>query len=113
MPGFVKKPDNLILVDILARRYGQRPSTILGIADDPYLAYQIDLTVLHFGLEHEAEAKKSGRKSRGGKGNRLVGASGKLPDDPKAYRSWGPPRRRIAIPESGVWNPADVKKKSG
>lgn len=104
MPGFVKKPENLILVDAVAKRYGQRPSTILGVWDDPYLSYQVDLTVLHIGLEHEAESKKGARGSRSGKDSgRLTRASGKLPDDPKAYRSWGPPRKRMKIPESGVW----------
>ncbi len=100
MPGFVRKPENLILVDAIAKRYGQRPSTILGVEDDPYLAYQIDLAVLSSGLKHET-AKKKERGSQGYKES--AGSGTKFSDDPKAYRSWGRPSKRMNIPESGVW----------
>jgi hypothetical protein len=99
----VRKPENLILVDAIAKRYGQRPSKILGIGDDPYLAYQVDLTVLHIGLEREAENKKKSRGSTGQGHVRETSKGKKFTDDPKAYRSWGRPSKRMKIPESGVW----------
>lgn len=48
-------PDGLHTLDIVAQRYGQRPSALLGIADD-YQALLWDEAAAIVGLHFEAEA---------------------------------------------------------
>ena len=50
-------PDGLRTLDIVASRYGQRPSALLGI-DDPYQALLWDEACAIVGLKAETEALK-------------------------------------------------------
>jgi hypothetical protein len=46
------KSDSAIGLDIIARRYGQRPSVVMGL-NDPYLAYCFDEAIALRGLLFE------------------------------------------------------------
>lgn len=69
-------------LDAIASRYGQRPSTILGIRD-AWAAYQLDLAVLNAAL--------SGAGGEPGQAGR------------KPYSGLGGKARKMKVPESGVW----------
>jgi hypothetical protein len=77
----------------MARRYGQRPSAVLGI-DDPWVAYQFDLTVMYVADAPDGGAVGSGPGAPAG-GQRkfasLAGGLGKVKV------------RKMKIPESGIW----------
>lgn len=47
------------MLDAIGRRYGQRPSGVLGI-EDAWLAFQFDYHCLDAGLAAEAQAHKGG-----------------------------------------------------
>lgn len=46
----------LVTVDRIARRYGQRPSELIGV-EDPWVAWEIDLAVMKAGCDADAEER--------------------------------------------------------
>jgi hypothetical protein len=103
LPPFVKNRTNLLQLDLIANRYGQRPSAILGVADE-WAAYQLDFTVAQIAVRHEVDALRN-RSGRRPAPPPPAGANGK-----SGYRS--PMElsqaqrgriKRMKIPESGVW----------
>lgn len=66
----------MLTLYLMATTYRQRPSEIVGIADDDWTAYQFDAAVMAVGLE-----ARSGRSSKG---------RNTLPDDPQLLNGdWG------------------------
>jgi hypothetical protein len=91
-------------LDELAKRYGQRPSQVLGIADE-WAAYQLDVATLTVG--RWVDGKLSERNKQGRPIHRLTDL---LRDKPaqgqssSGYRSAaGFVVRKMQIPASGVW----------
>lgn len=61
MPGFVNDHQTLLLLDRMAQRYSTRPSSILHI-EDQLAAYQIDLCVMHVGVEEDRRISEEQRR---------------------------------------------------
>jgi hypothetical protein len=96
----VANKQSLWQLDEVARRYGERPSTFLGLAPDSWDAYQLDVAVWALGVW--VEGKLAERDKQGRPVYRLRDL---LSDAPTSgYRSMAMPDvKRMAIPESGVW----------
>lgn len=97
---------NLWELDELARRYGQRPSQVVGI-DDPWAAYQLDVATLTVG--RWVDGKLAERNKKGKPVHRLVDLLREKTDQGQGgsssgFRSVaGLVTERRAIPASGVW----------
>jgi len=97
---FVANKQNLWQLDELARRYGERPSSFLGLAPDSWEAYQLDVATWMVGIW--IEGKLAERDKQGKLVHRLRDL---LSDAPTSgFRSLATPdTKRMAISESGVW----------
>lgn len=87
----------------MARRYGQRPSAILGLADE-WAAYQLDAVALTLG--RWVEGKLSERTKDGRPVHRLATLLGLADPAVQAgqFRSLrGMGLKKVKIPSSGVW----------
>jgi len=91
-------------VDELGKRYGQRPSSFLGV-DDEWAAYQLDVAALTLG--RWVDAKLSERDKAGRPTHRLLDllAEKKGKDQGAGqFRSVGHlVTTKMKIPASGVW----------
>lgn len=101
---FVQSKANLWELDELARRYGQRPSQVLNIADD-WAAYQLDVATLTVG--RWVDGKLAERTKEGEPVHRLsalLRESEKGQSGSSGYRSAaGYVTKKMEIPASGVW----------
>jgi hypothetical protein len=78
----VQRTQNLVELDLLARRYGTRPSALLGV--EGWLGYQLDLAVAMGSLASQDERRGVNPLPTGG------------------FKA--PSRvRKMKIPENGVW----------
>ena len=85
----------MTVLDRMAKRYGQRPSAVLGI-DDPWVAYQFDLTVMYVADAPEGGAVSGPPRAPSGvRQRRFASLAGGLGKDVKV--------RKMKIPESGIW----------
>lgn len=80
-------------MDALSQRYHQRPSTILGIADE-LAAYQFDVAVMtlaenseHEGLERERSERYGNRERGGGRRSGAGRRSASVPTPTKVSRT--------------------------
>lgn len=92
-------------LDELARRYGQRPSQVIGIADE-WAAYQLDVATLTVG--RWVDGKLSERNKQGKPIHRLGDLLREKTEKGQASSSGfrsvtGMVTERRAIPASGVW----------
>lgn len=100
---FVSSKKELWRLDGIARRYGTRPSAILGLPGDSWVAYQVDRATWEFGTWLDAMLEL--RDAKGALKHKLS----ELLADQQAERdrSFAPVNRpgvrKMAIPESGVW----------
>lgn len=95
--------NNLADLDGIARRYGQRPSALLGLPGDSWTAWQVDRAACEFG-----EWLDWALNVRDAKGVQKYKRSELLAETPtERDRSFAPVNRpgvrKMAIPESGVW----------
>lgn len=101
---FAQSKANLWELDELARRYGQRPSQVLNIADE-WAGYQLDVAVLTVG--RWVDSKLAERTKEGKPVHRLsdlLRESEKGQSGNSGYRSAaGLVTKKMAIPASGVW----------
>ncbi|GIV73535.1 MAG: hypothetical protein KatS3mg049_2091 [Caldilinea sp.] len=90
---------NLWELDELGRRYGQRPSSFLGLAPDSWAAFQLDLACWTLG--RWVEAKLAERDRQGRSRYRLQEL---LQEGRSGFRPLGGlVTRRMKVPESGIW----------
>ena len=90
----------------MARRYGQRPSQVIGIADE-WAAYQLDVATLTAG--RWVDGKLSERNKQGKPIHRLTDLlkdkSEKGQASSSGFRSVaGMVTQKMVIPASGVWD---------
>lgn len=115
MRPFCREPGNLWLLHNLGTAYGCRPAEILGIIDDDWLAFQIDLAALTTGRAVEEAVSHPKRKRtveqalaeiRVRQGRRRDGETGRWGDGERGRR-YKPLRKpgikKMRVPESGVW----------
>ncbi len=100
---FVSSKKNLWQLDGIARRYGQRPSALLGLPGESWTAWQVDRAAWEFGTWLDAMLEV--RDAKGVLKHKL---SELLADKQEERdRSFAPVSRpgvkKMAIPESGVW----------
>lgn len=88
----------------MARMFGQRPSTFLGLDGETWEAYEVDRSSMTFALWLDEQMAKRDRR-----GKPIYSLQMLLQDpdgDPgrQAYRSMRSlAKKRMKIPESGVW----------
>lgn len=98
----MRRPRNLLELHNVAQAYGQRPSTVLGIEGDGWLAYQVDVACLVVArtVEERTAPDEQGRprmsveEALGEPQHRTTGRFA----DPTPFVSGV-----MEIPESGVW----------
>lgn len=88
----------------LGSSYGQRPSSLLGLAGDSWEAYQLDLATLELGTY--IEGKLAERDKQGKAKHSLAELLADTPEEASKVRFAslaGMVDRKIVVPESGVW----------
>lgn len=99
---FVADKQNLWRIDGIARRYGQRPSTLLGLPPDAWAAWQVDQAAWEFG--EWLDGMLAIRKRDGSPKHTLSELMMGTRQAPEQYAALGGPGvKKMAIPESGVW----------
>jgi hypothetical protein len=102
-PPFVSGKRNLWRLDGIARRYGQRPSSLLGMDPASWAAWQVDQATWEFG--EWLDGMLSIRDKHGKPKHKLseLLAEGPATQTEKFTALGGLSAKRMAIPESGVW----------
>lgn len=93
---------NLWELDALAQRYGQRPSSFLGLEPTGWAAYQVDVAALTLG--RWVDGKLSERDKQGKPVHQLAALL--MPPEKKdsGFRALaGPNVRRVKINDDGTW----------
>ena len=91
-------------MDELGKRYGQRPSSFLGLPPDSWEAFQFDLAVLTVGRWVDSKLAERDKK-----GNPIHRLKELLNDDPRGQGAGGFQSikhlavKKMKIPESGIW----------
>lgn len=86
----------------MGRRYGQRPSSFLGLDADSWEAFQLDMATLTVG--RWIDSKLSERDKQGKPIHRLQDLLREDAEQGAAFRSLkSTGLRKMAVPESGIW----------
>jgi hypothetical protein len=88
------------LLHLLGKTYGSRPSEIMGLAEEPWLAYQFDVLALRVGNQVEAAV------AEGGSVEDALGQTGdgRRATDDGQFRDPRPMvTRKVAVGPDGTW----------
>lgn len=89
-------------MDALGQRYGQRPSSFLGLDAESWEAFQFDMAVLTVG--RWIDSKLAERDKQGKPIHRLQDLLREDTGPDAEFRSLkSPALRKMRIPENGIW----------